>query len=159
MTMGYCFGKLFLRYEGAARRQMLLRLGFAIVAFFILLRTLDVYGDPGRWSTQKSFLYTFFSFINVQKYPPSLLYICATIGPAILFLAMTDGVKNRFSQIMTVYGRVPFFYYVLHFFLLHAIASVFFFASQFTMEQAENASAGLTPLFVIPGKGYSLWVD
>ena len=51
-----------------------------------------------------------------------------------------------------------FFYYVLHFFLLHAIASVFFFASQFTMEQAENASAGLTPLFVIPGKGYSLWV-
>ena len=102
MIMGYCFGKLFTLYEGAARRQMLLRLGFGVIAFFILLRAWDVYGDPGRWSEQKSILYTFFSFINVQKYPPSLLYMCATIGPAIVFLAFAEGAKSKLSTIITV---------------------------------------------------------
>lgn len=158
MMLGYCFGKLFTRYEGAARRQILLRLGFGVIAFFILLRAFDVYGDPGRWQEQASLLYTVFSFIDVQKYPPSLLYTCATIGPALLFLAAAEGAKNKLSQIITVYGRVPFLYYVLHFFLLHVIATVFFFASGHTMATAEKFSDGLTPLFVIPGQGYSLLV-
>jgi len=158
MMMGFCFGKLFINYEGSARRQMLLRLGIGIIAFFILLRALDVYGDPGHWQDQPSLLYTFFDFIDVQKYPPSLLYTCATIGPALLFLAAVEGAKNKFSRIITIYGRVPFFYYVLHFFLLHIIATVFFFASGNTLATAEKFSDGLTPLFIIPGQGYSLWV-
>ena len=158
MMMGFCFGKLFMRYEGAARRQMLLRLGFGVIAFFILLRAIDVYGDPGRWETQKSWLYTFFDFIDVQKYPPSLLYTCATIGPALLFLAAAEGAKGKLARIITVYGRVPFLYYVLHFFLLHLIAAVIFFADGGTLATAEKNSGGLTPLFVIPGKGYSLLV-
>ena len=94
----------------------------------------------------------------MQKYPPSLLYTCATIGPAILFLAVAEGTNNKLSRIITVYGRVPFLYYVLHFFLLHIIAAVFFLASGQSVETAETAANGLTPLFIIPGKGYSLWV-
>jgi uncharacterized membrane protein len=158
MMMGYCFGKLFTLYEGAARKQMLLRLGFGVIAFFILLRAFDVYGDPGKWQEQNSLLYTLFSFISVQKYPPSLLYTCATIGPALLFLALAEGAKNRLSRIITVYGRVPFLYYVLHFFLIHIVATIFFFASGHSVATAEKFSGGLTPLFVIPGEGFSLLV-
>lgn len=156
MMTGYCFGRLFVRHQGAARKQVLLRAGIGVIAFFILLRTLDVYGDPGHWQTQASPLYTFFDFIDVQKYPPSLLYMCATIGPALLFLAFAEGAKGKLSKIITVYGRVPFFYYVLHFFLLHLIATGFYFASGHKFS-AENPP-GLTPLFITPGEGYSLWV-
>jgi uncharacterized membrane protein len=158
MMLGFCFGKLFMRFEGAARRQMLLRLGFGVIAFFIVLRAFDIYGDPGHWQEQRSLLYTFFDFIDVQKYPPSLLYTCATIGPALLFLAAAEGVKGRLSKIITVYGRVPFFYYVLHFFLIHIVSAIFFFASGNNLATAEKSSDGLTPLFIIPGKGYSLLV-
>lgn len=163
MMMGFCFGKLFMRYEGAARKQMLLRLGFGMIAFFILLRAFDVYGDPGKWTAQDSLLYTIFSFINVQKYPPSLLYMCVTIGPALLLLAAVEeeeeeGGKNKLARMITVYGRVPFLYYVLHFFLLHIVAAIFFFASGNGAATAEKFSDGLTPLFVIPGQGYYLWV-
>jgi uncharacterized membrane protein len=159
MIMGYCFGKLFLLYEGAARRKMLWWLGFGISAFFIVLRVADMYGDPGRWQRQRSFLLTFFDFIDVQKYPPSLLYMCATIGPAILFLAATDGVVNRLSKFITVYGKVPFFYYVLHFFLIHILSGIFFLASGNTMGDAVKAAVEFQlPLFILPGKGYDLWV-
>lgn len=158
MATGYCFGRLFLHYQGAARRQVLLRTGFGVIAFFILLRAFDAYGDPGRWQTQASLLYTVFDFIDVQKYPPSLLYICITIGPALLFLAAVEGAKGRLFNLITVYGRVPLLYYVLHFFLLHLIAGVFFFAAGNTLADAEKAASGLTPLFVVPGQGYPLWV-
>ena len=158
MMLGFCFGKLFMRYDGAARRQMLLRLGIGVIAFFIVLRAFDIYGDPGRWQERRSFIYTFFDFIDVQKYPPSLLYTCATIGPALLFLAAAEGAKGRLSNIITVYGRVPFFYYVLHFFLIHIVCAIFFFASGNSLATAEKFSEGLTPLFIIPGKGYSLLV-
>src|ERR1051326_8381155 len=111
MMLGYCFGRLFLSFEGARRKKMLIGLGFGIILFFAILRATNSYGDPGHWASQKNALFTFFSFINVQKYPPSLLFMCATIGPAILFLAFAGNVKNRFTRFVTVYGRVPFFYY------------------------------------------------
>jgi len=159
MVMGFCFGKLFLHYEGAARRKMLLWLGFGVIALFIVIRVIDFYGDPGRWQQQSSLLYTLFDFIDVQKYPPSLLYMCMTIGPAILFLAATEGAANRLSKFITVYGRVPFFYYILHFFLIHILSGIFFLASGNTMADALKAAGKFQlPLFIIPGKGYDLWV-
>jgi len=155
MTMGYCFGRLFMQYEGAARRQMLLRLGFGVIAFFIVLRAINIYGNPEHWAPQKNILYTIMSFVDVHKYPPSLLYMCVTIGPALLFLAAAEGAKSGLSKVITVYGRVPFFYYVLHFFLLHAVATVFFFASGHTMTETKDLPL-LVPKFIIPGQGYSL---
>ena len=157
MTMGYCFGRLFTMYEGAARRQLLLRLGFGVIAFFIVLRAINVYGNPEHWATQKNLLYTLMSFVDVHKYPPSLLYMCVTIGPALLFLAAAEGAKGKFSKIITVYGRVPFFYYVLHFFLIHALATLFFFVSGHTSGEAQALPSDL-PRFIIPRQGYSLLV-
>jgi uncharacterized membrane protein len=159
MMVGYCFGKLFLKYEGVQRKKVLLWLGIGVLVFFILLRAANVYGDPDKWSTQKSSLYTFLSFMNVHKYPPSLLYMCATVGIGILFLSFFGNVRNSLTRFITVYGRVPFFYYILHFYLLHLIAMFFFLARGHSFSEGiHHNNAGFLPNFIIPGEGYSLWV-
>lgn len=164
MMLGYCFGKLFLKYEGAERRKVLIWLGLGILLFFAILRYTNAYGNPpfGKWSTQKNGLYTFLSFMNVNKYPPSLLYMCATIGISILFLAFIGNVKNSLTRFITVYGRVPFFYYILHFYWLHIIAAIFFLANGHSFSEGLNMPGFLVSKFCennLPGGGgYSLLV-
>ena len=94
------------------------------MALFILLRFTNLYGDPFPWSQQQSPFYTFLSFIKINKYPPSLLYVLVTLGPAILFLAFAENISNAASKAVSIYGRVPMFYYVLHIFLVHLLALV-----------------------------------
>ena len=72
----------------------------AVILFFISVRLINVYGDPFPWSVQRNELYTFFSFIKVHKYPPSLLYMCITIGPSLLFLAVIEKVKNILTDLL-----------------------------------------------------------
>ena len=159
MMLGYCFGKLFLSLEGKQRRNMLLWLGVGTIALFAFVRAFNGYGDPLHWSTQKNGLYTFLSFMNVQKYPPSLLYTCATIGPAILFLALAGHVTNAFTRFITVYGRVPFFYYILHFYWIHILCMIFFFTRGHSFAEGVHHNVqGFLPNFIIPGEGYSLGV-
>jgi uncharacterized membrane protein len=155
MIMGYCFGKLFLKFEGSKRKRMLLLLGCGLLLFFVVLRFTNTYGDPGKWSVQKNGLYTFLSFMNVRKYPPSLLFMCATVGLAFLFLAFAGHANNRLSKFITVYGRVPFLYYVLHFFLIHLIATCFFFARGHSAGEGIHIGQEI-PDFIIPGEGVSL---
>jgi uncharacterized membrane protein len=157
MMMGYCFGKVFTITEGHKRKKVLLMSGAAIILFFIILRAWNVYGNPEHWSTQKNTFYTFLSFINTHKYPPSLLYMCMTIGPALLFLAWAGNKKNRLTRIITVYGRVPFFYYVLHFFLIHIIATMFYMARGHSLAEPRHTDSLLVPNFVVPGEGVPLW--
>ena len=95
-------------------------------------------------------------FVDTQKYPPSLLYMCMTIGPAILFIARFGNIKNRLSEIIIVYGRVPFFYYALHFFLIHTLSMLFFLARGHTFEQGIYKDFSILPNFIISGEGYSL---
>jgi uncharacterized membrane protein len=161
MMLGYCFGKLFLSYEGAERKKMLLVTGGLMLLFFAILRYTNSYGDPGKWATEKNGLYTFLSFMKVQKYPPSLLYMCATVGPALLFLAFTDNTNNKLSRFITVYGRVPFLYYVLHFFLIHLVSACCFFARGHSFSDGTHPpaiSGDILPDFIAPGEGYSLGV-
>ena len=158
MMLGYCFGKLFLSIEGSKRKKMLIGLGSGIILFFAILRMTNSYGDPGHWASQKNVLFTFLSFMNVQKYPPSLLFMCATIGPAILFLAFAGNVKNRFTRFVTVYGRVPFFYYILHFFLIHLVSGIFFLARGHSFADGLASRPLLIPKFIAPAEGYSLSV-
>lgn len=158
MMLGYCFGKLFTSYQGLQRKKILIWLGIGAILFFIALRSINEYGNPGHWSAQKNTLYTFLSFMDVHKYPPSLLYMCATIGPAILFLAFAGNTKTRLTKFITVYGRVPFLYYVLHFFLIHILSAIFFFARGHSFAEGLKDQAGLVPKFMVPGEGYSLWI-
>lgn len=118
MLVGYACGQLMER-PVEQRKPLLLRIGLGSLALFILLRFLNIYGDPAPWSPQKDGLFTFLSFINVSKYPPSLLYDLLLLGLMFLILSAADGANNAFTRWLTVYGKVPMFYYILHWYLVH----------------------------------------
>lgn len=125
MAIGYCCGSLFNReYDPEKRRTILLSLGLTVTSLFIILRYINTYGDPSHWSAQNSFAFTVLSFLNVSKYPPSLLYTLMTLGPALIFLALTEKPLKAFTKKITVFGRVPMFYYLLHIFLIHLFALI-----------------------------------
>src|SRR5918993_1485789 len=148
MMLGYTAGVFFTpRFSVEARKKILLRSGLALLVLFIVLRFANVYGDPSRWSEQKNFLYTIFSFIKVNKYPPSLLYLCVTIGPALMLLPLLEGIQNRFARVMIVFGRTAFFYYILHIYLIHLLAAIFFFARGHSFDDAANVGQNFPFMF------------
>jgi len=122
MILGYCFGHFYQKgYNPRIRRKYLLVFGIGSILLFFLLRFINVYGDPRLWEVRDSFTYTVLSFLNTTKYPPSLIYTLMTLGPAFIFLNLIELVRNRFTNIMVTIGRVPFFYYVIHLYLIHII--------------------------------------
>ncbi len=121
MAAGYCLGPVLLR-EPAQRQQFLIRLGLILSAGFVLLRALNLYGDPARWSVQQSALFTALSFLNCTKYPPSLDFLLMTLGPALLAMAWLEKMRLSATNPLTVFGRVPFFFFLLHLALIHGMA-------------------------------------
>lgn len=156
MILGYCFGRLY-RAEEAQRRKKIGILGMVLLLLFVLLRWGNLYGDPLPWKEQANGLYSVLSFINTQKYPPSLLFLCMTLGPALVFLSIAEGWRNKLTDWITVYGRVPFFYYLLHFYLLHLVAAILFVARGGTLAQGAKGVPGVPFKFVVPGEGLRLW--
>jgi uncharacterized membrane protein len=154
MTAGYCFGEIYTRYNQQKRKQILIYLGLACIIFFIVLRFTNLYGDASKWSHQATPVFTVLSFINVTKYPPSLLYILMTIGPAILFLAFTEKPLNRFGNIISIYGKVPMFYYLIHFYVIHIAAIIGALLCGFTLHDVLS----LNPDHPLPDYGFRLWV-
>lgn len=122
-AVGYGLGQVY-RWDAERRRAFLLRLGIASSLAFVVLRALNVYGDPSRWTEQKTAVFTVLSFLNTTKYPPSLLFLLMTLGPALIFLGLVDGGTPRGLRPALVIGKVPLFYYVLHFSLIHLLAVV-----------------------------------
>lgn len=157
MLLGYGFGYFYSsQVTTLQRKKYLLLTGISLIALFIVLRLINSYGDPHPWSTQKNATFTFLSFINTTKYPCSLQFLCMLLGPAILLLIPLERIQNKFSQKMLVYGRVPFFYYVLHFYLIHIICVIVFFASGFGVDQIVDRK---TPFLFRPQHfGFDLWV-
>ena len=157
MMLGYCAGIFFTpKFSVAQRQKIFTQLGIALILLFVALRVINIYGDPIAWTTQKNNLYTFLSFMKVHKYPPSLLYLCITIGPALLLLAFLENIKNKFTQVMIVFGRTAFFYYIVHFYLLHILLGVVYYIQGNTTAQAIASMKNLPFLFCIPGKGFGL---
>ncbi len=125
MALGYAFGALYRpEVEPAFRKRTLYRLGLAVIGLFIGLRALNVYGDMRPWVDQPTALFDLFSFLNTTKYPPSLLYLCMTLGPALLFLGWAEGRTIRWSAPFITLGRVPYFYYMVHIYAIHVLATV-----------------------------------
>ncbi|MEP7141930.1 MAG: heparan-alpha-glucosaminide N-acetyltransferase domain-containing protein [Ferruginibacter sp.] len=125
MLLGYSAGYWFRKeYSPIKRKQILLTTGISLIILFIILRFFNWYGEPVPWDKNQ-----FLSFIKTSKYPPSLLYLCLTLGPALVVLAYLENVHTSWSYVVSVYGRVPFFYYVLHFYLLHTLLVIIFFAT------------------------------
>ena len=134
MGAGYCFGQFYTNYSPERRKKILLWIGSLAIILFIIIRFSNLYGDRAPWSHQPSFIFTLMSFLNCTKYPPSLLYMLMTIGPAIIFLGLSKTrevvlqspigrrVSIRISNIISTYGRVPMFYYLLHIYFIHLAA-------------------------------------
>lgn len=159
MALGYCLGTLYTTKFDAVRRKKILQwIGGLSILLFVLLRFSNTYGDYSPWSQQNTTLYTFLSFIKTSKYPPSLLYILMTIGPALLFLAGTEKPDGIFARIISVYGRVPMFYYLVHVYLIHLLAMI---GSEMFTDFGWEKWILTKPAWDIPsfqGYGYSLGI-
>ncbi len=163
MALGYALGKLFTPEVTATKRKRTLAwLGSGAIALFIVLRGWNIYGDLLPWVDQPTMAFDLFSILNTTKYPPSLLYLCMTLGPALLFLAWADGREFRWSAPFIVFGRVPFFYYMLHIYLIHALATVAMLLQgqpfhetvlSATLDPGDYANNGF-PLWVV----YAVWI-
>lgn len=130
MSLGYCFGSLYdSSFEAQKRKRILNILGLSSLALFFILITFNTYGDPVKWTNYGDTSKTLMSIFNVSKYPPSLLYLLVTLGCSLLFLANTEKLKGKVVNFFCVFGRVPFFYYILHIYLIHFMAV---FAAEFT---------------------------
>jgi uncharacterized membrane protein len=124
LPAGYAFGA-FYQLDAERRRRILFRLGTALLLSFVLLRSANVYGDPNRWGMQKNAIFTVLSFLNVSKYPPSLLFLLLTLGAAILALPWLERIeKGRLSRIFITFGRVPLFFYFGQWIAVHFLATL-----------------------------------
>jgi uncharacterized membrane protein len=120
MALGYAFGALLSRSQPAAERQrLLLSIGMTLTAAFLIVRVLNVYGDPRPWSARADAVGTFVSFLDATKYPPSLVYLLMTLGPSIALLAWMERWTGRAVSVLATFGRVPFFFYIVHVYVIH----------------------------------------
>jgi len=155
-AVGYGLGQVY-AWDADRRRTFLVRLGLALSVAFLVIRGLNVYGDPSRWMRQKTAVFTVLSFLNTTKYPPSLLFLLMTLGPAMVFLWAVDRGTPRVLRPALVIGKVPMFYFVLHFALIHLLAVVTCYvrygSAHWMFESPDLAHYPFSPP---PGWGYSL---
>jgi len=157
-AVGYGLGQVY-AWDADRRRSFLLRLGLGLSAAFIVIRGINIYGDPNRWSVQKSGLFTVLSFLNTTKYPPSLLFLLMTLGPALILLSAVDARTPRTLRPALIIGKVPLFYYVLHFTLIHLLAVATCYARYGSAHwMFESPDLGHYPFSPPPGWGFSLSV-
>jgi uncharacterized membrane protein len=153
---GFGLGQVF-TWSPGRRRTFLLQLGVGLSAAFVVLRAVNLYGDPRRWTTQRSAVFTVLSFLNTNKYPPSLLFLLMTLGPALVLLWAVDRDTPRILRPALVFGRVPMFYYVLHFPLIHLLAVGVCYAQYGDAHwMFESARLDQYPITPPPGWGFSL---
>jgi uncharacterized membrane protein len=149
MLLGFGGSSLF-ELEPGVRTKRLTAGGVAAIVVFVLVRASHVYGDPNPWMVQATGLVsTLLDFMNVSKYPPSLLFVLATLGPAAVFCARADGLPRGVRDVLITYGRAPFAFYIAHFYLIHALAVAL------GVLQGFQASQMMTLMLFFP-KGYGL---
>jgi len=162
MALGYALGALY-KLTPLERRRILIRAGLAVTAGFIVLRAINIYGDPSPWAPRDTITKSVLSFLAVSKYPPSLLFLMMTIGPALLFLVWADGkTSGPVSRFFITFGRVPLFFYLLQWIVSHSLALI---ASVIAGKPTEYlfSNLGLAPP-PPPGTGfglptvYALWI-
>ncbi len=123
MALGVVAGRIY-QQPSETRTRVFAIAGACSIVAFVVLRGLNGYGDPSPWSAQPTLTQTLFSFFRVEKYPPSLDYLLATLGIAALMLASAEKLQGSWTKPFVVLGRVPLFFYVLHLYLAHLIAGL-----------------------------------
>ena len=159
MSAGYCFGRV-LDLDPDRRRRLLLLLGLALTVGFVVLRLVNGYGDPSPWSAQSTPTLTVLSFLRTTKYPPSLEFLLMTLGPALLALAALTAIDRQplsARHPLLVFGKVPLFYYLLHWYVLHSVAIVMAWFRYGRIGFMFGVPSSLLPLGTYPDDyGYSL---
>ena len=130
MLTGFSAGQLF-EIPETERKALFLKIGLVSLALFLVIRFTNIYGDPVVWSPQKDVLFTLMSFLNVTKYPPSLLFCLLTFGFMFLFFSILEGVQNKFTEILSIYGKVPLFYFIVHWYIIHIMMFAMVFLQGF----------------------------
>jgi uncharacterized membrane protein len=154
--VGYGLGQIY-DWDAERRRTFLVRLGLALSVAFVALRAANLYGDPSRWAVQSTTVFTVLSFLNTSKYPPSLLFLLMTLGPAMLFLRAVDDGTPRVLRPALVIGKVPLFYFMLHFALIHLFAVIVCYARYGSAHwMFESPDLANYPFTTPPGWGYPL---
>jgi uncharacterized membrane protein len=170
MAAGYAFGAVY-QWEAQRRRRLLLILGSVATLLFVVLRFVNVYGDSARWSRQSTASFTLLSFLNTTKYPPSLLFLLMTLGPALILLAWFESQRGpargltsqgslsfggKLRNALVTFGRVPLFFYILQWFTAHIISVIVHFAAGKPVRWMFGSGSFLTG--PPPGVGFNLAV-
>ena len=125
MSLGYYFGSFYDKtYEPSKRKKLFNSVGISAILFFVILRGINIYGNLLPWQDYGNVTQTLFSFLNLSKYPPSLSFLLVTLGGAFLFLANSEKLKGKVVNFFCVFGRVPFFFYIIHIYLIHFLALI-----------------------------------
>jgi uncharacterized membrane protein len=157
MALGYCLGSLFAKdFDPAKRKRILLRIGISSWVLFIIIRSINVYGNLYPWTPQSTPIMTVLSFLKIHKYPPSLDYLLVTEGFALIFLSLTENISNRLTKIISVFGRVPMFYYLLHLILIHLGAMLAAVLTGYRWSDMVSFDQWITNLPRFKGYGFSL---
>jgi uncharacterized membrane protein len=157
MAAGYALGPV-MELDPEVCHRWLVRLGGAITAAFVLLRATNLYGDPAPWTMQETGFATVLSFLNCEKYPPSLLFLMMTLGPAVMLLAVLENMRGRLAQWLTTFGRVPLFFYVTHIYLIHGLALGFALVTHPYLSRSGFVSPDETAIALgLPGV-YVVWL-
>ena len=155
-AVGYALGALY-DLDAERRRALLLRFGLGAIALFLVLRAINTYGDPLKWAPQKDGVFTLLSFLNVNKYPPSLLFLLMTLGPVMLALRALDGRVPAWLRPASIVGAVPMFYYLAHIAVLHLVAVAMCLARYGSIRPAvESPTLDRFPMTQLPGWPLSL---
>jgi uncharacterized membrane protein len=155
-AVGYSLGQVY-AWTPQRRRAFLLRAGLIATGSFLILRGINAYGDPFRWSMQKSAAFTMLSFLNTNKYPPSLLFLLMTLGPALVFLWAVDARTPRLLHPTLTFGRVALFFFLLHIPFIHVISvGVCYLRYRHVHWMFESPTMAQFPFTSPPGWGLSL---
>jgi uncharacterized membrane protein len=126
MLTGFACGEFFEK-PAERRKKIFLQAGSLCIFLFVVIRLANYYGDPAPWSVQKTPFFTFLSFINVSKYPPSLLFTLLFTGLTFIILYISEKADQKLAGTLSVYGKVPFFYFIVHLYLIHILMFLMLF--------------------------------
>ncbi len=160
MALGYVLAPIY-EWAPARRHRVLVWSGALATASFVALRLVNGYGNPAPWSALRTPALTVAAFLNVNKYPPSLQFLLMTLGPILVGLAYAEGLRGRVAGWLSVYGRVPLFYYIGHIYVAHAVAIVLGLAQSGELRRFPVVSdpASIPPWFGVPLWGvYLCWI-
>lgn len=159
MAVGYAFGAFYRKEQDQSRRRLLLVIGGIVTALFISMRFANFYGDPSKWAGQKNAAFTVMSFLNTTKYPPSLLFLLMTLGPALIALAFFELTKRgAISRFFITFGRVPLFFYLLQWPTAHLISVLLHWATGKPVKWLFTSPLDLFSNPPPSGIGFNLWI-